>query len=238
MKNVADSLAIIKKNRLTPSLPSIAPTDEATNLFIRTKNRQNIKNQYRHGIFPLVALLLVSFCLHITTLQYALAQSKKTSGLPLPRFVSLKAKRVNMRVGPGRDYQVQWLYVRKTLPMEVIQEFGNWRKVRDPNGNEGWVLHSLLSGRRVTIVTPWDMPTKNDKKELNPASLPTVGMYASPSTGSNVVARIEAGTLADVEECRDEWCKLKVISVTKTEISGYVRQSLLWGVYPDEKVKN
>ncbi|MCF6320595.1 MAG: hypothetical protein L3J32_02360 [Rhizobiaceae bacterium] len=158
--------------------------------------------------------------------------------MPLPRFVSLKASHVNMRVGPGRDYQVQWLYVRKGLPMEVIQEFGNWRKVRDPKGNEGWVLHSLLSNKRVTIITPWDMQSSESSSEDSPPKVPTINMYGSATIGSNVVAMIEAGTLGTVEDCRGEWCELSVKTAKKSELNGFVRQSLLWGVYPGEKVKN
>ncbi|MEZ5840142.1 MAG: SH3 domain-containing protein, partial [Hyphomicrobiales bacterium] len=67
------------------------------------------------------------------------------SGLPVPRFVSLKSNRVNVRVGPGRGYEVSWVFTRGGLPVEVIQEFENWRRVRDSEGAEGWVFHSLVS---------------------------------------------------------------------------------------------
>lgn len=165
--------------------------------------------------------------------QSALAQSTGASGLPLPRFVSLKSKRVNMRVGPGRDYQVQWLYVRKGLPMEIIREFGNWRKVRDPNGNEGWVLHSLLSGKRVTIITPWEVSEDAAKKDT-PS---TIKMYGNATDTAQVVAWVEAGTLASVEDCSKDWCKLTVLDQQKSKITGYVSQSQLWGVYPGENVE-
>ena len=77
------------------------------------------------------------------------------SGLPLPRFVSLKSARVNSRIGPGVNYSVDWLYIKAGLPMEIIQEFDNWRRVRDADGAEGWINQSLLSGRRTAIVAPW-----------------------------------------------------------------------------------
>ena len=167
--------------------------------------------------------------------DFAQAQKVGASGLPLPRFVSLKSNRVNMRVGPGRDYKVQWLYVRKGLPMEIIREFGNWRKVRDPHGNEGWVLHSLLSGKRVSIITPWDAPS-DDKKMTAP--LPTVKLRKSATENSGVVAKVEAGTLGTVEACDKQWCKLNLKSANHGKLSGWVEQSLLWGVYPDEKIEN
>jgi SH3-like domain-containing protein len=77
------------------------------------------------------------------------------SGLPLPRFVSLKSGRVNSRVGPGANYSVDWMYMKAGLPMEIIQEFDTWRRVRDADGSEGWISQSLLSGHRTAIVAPW-----------------------------------------------------------------------------------
>ncbi len=190
--------------------------------------------------YLVVMLVLIILCLQLAKPNYAVAQTVGASGLPLPRFVSLKSTRVNMRVGPGRDYHVQWLYVRKGLPMEVIQEFGHWRKVRDPIGVEGWILHSLLSGSRAAIVTPWDVPTKEQSEtvDLNRKLLPTTNMYAAASKNSDIIARIEAGSLAEIDNCHDNWCKLNVESEKNAEISGYVLQILLWGVYPDEMVNN
>jgi SH3-like domain-containing protein len=80
------------------------------------------------------------------------------SGLPLPRFVSLKAGRVNVRVGPGEDYKVAWVFTKSQLPVEVIQEFDTWRRIRDSDGQMGWVFHSLLSAKRTAVVTPCVYP--------------------------------------------------------------------------------
>jgi SH3-like domain-containing protein len=74
------------------------------------------------------------------------------SGLPVPRFVSLKADKVNMHIGPAKHYEVKWLYQRAGLPVEITAEFENWRRIRDSDGTEGWVYHSLLSGRRTGVV--------------------------------------------------------------------------------------
>ncbi|MGI9400620.1 MAG: SH3 domain-containing protein [Rhizobiaceae bacterium] len=139
------------------------------------------------------------------------------SGLPLPRYVSLKSGRVNMRIGPGRAYQVQWLYLKRGLPMEVIQEYDNWRKVRDPEGNEGWVLHSLLSGERTAIVAPW-----SGEKKL-------ISMRRDPDNTAPLAARLEPGVVASVNECAQGWCRLSTEGV-----AGFVDQKLLWGVYPGE----
>ena len=77
------------------------------------------------------------------------------SGLPVPRFVSLKAGRVNVRIGPGEDYKIAWVFTRPGLPIEVIQEFANWRRIRDSDGTVGWVFQSLLAGKRTAVVAPW-----------------------------------------------------------------------------------
>ncbi len=131
---------------------------------------------------------------------------------------------------------VQWLYLRKGLPVEIFQEFGNWRKIRDPKGNEGWVLHSLLSGKRVVIVTPWDMRETDTAKA--PQTLPSINMYQKPSTTSAISARMEAGSLANIDHCSENWCKIDVVDEKQNELSGYVQKASVWGVYPDEILKN
>ena len=147
----------------------------------------------------------------------ATQEEAKTSGLPLPRFVSLKSARVNMRVGPGRDYMVDWMYMKRGLPVEVIQEYDTWRKVRDSEGNEGWVLHSLLSGDRTAIIAPWQ--EDDDMIEL----------HSEPSRDARIVARMEPGVVAPVMACHAGWCEIEVAGA-----HGYVRQKQVWGVYPDE----
>ena len=76
------------------------------------------------------------------------------SGLPIPRFVSLKSDRVNVRSGPNKDQEVRWVYTHAGMPVEITAEFENWRRIRDWEGAEGWVYHSLLSGKRTAMVIP------------------------------------------------------------------------------------
>ena len=139
--------------------------------------------------------------------------------LPLPRYVSLKSARVNLRVGPGRDYAVTWLYLKPGLPVEVIQEYDLWRRVRDSEGTEGWVYHSLLSGQRTAIAAPW-LVGKNS----------TVDMHGAAAPDGTVVARMEPGVVATVDECGFGWCEVEAGGR-----KGFVAQSQIWGVYPDEK---
>src|ERR1051325_11006481 len=82
------------------------------------------------------------------------AEPNGTSGLPIPRFVSLKSDKVNVRAGPTKDHDVAWVYNRAALPVEVTAEFENWRRIRDWEGAEEWVYHSLLSGKRTALVSP------------------------------------------------------------------------------------
>ena len=74
------------------------------------------------------------------------------SGLPIPRFVSLKAEKVNVRRGPSSDHPVAWVFQRKGLPVEIVAEFENWRRVRDSDGEEGWILQNMLSGKRTAVI--------------------------------------------------------------------------------------
>jgi SH3-like domain-containing protein len=151
------------------------------------------------------------------------AETKGPSGLPLPRFVSLKSQRVNMRVGPGRDYKVEWMYTKAGLPLEILQEYDNWRKVRDFEGEEGWILQSLLSGKRTAIVAPW----KRDEKGT------MVLLKNAPENKAAVVAHLEPGVVTKVSECENGWCEIEAGNV-----NGYALQEELWGVYPNEKFDN
>jgi SH3-like domain-containing protein len=139
------------------------------------------------------------------------------SGLPVPRFVSLKPSKVNVRAGPTKDHDVTWVYTRAALPVEITAEFENWRRVRDWEGAEGWVYHSLLSGRRTALVAPT-------------ASAP-LPLHADADAHSRVVARLQAGVLGTVKRCSGTWCR-----IAGDGYDGWIEQDRLWGVYPNEKV--
>lgn len=149
----------------------------------------------------------------------AQAAREGPSGLPLPRFVSLKSSRVNVRRGPGQDYDVAWVYVRAGMPVEIIQEFENWRRIRDWEGDEGWVFHSLLSGRRTVMVAPWE---RSSQASLRRAA----GM------DSNVVAYLEPGVVAEASQCNGAWCRIR-----GEGFDGWIEQDGLWGVYPGETMR-
>jgi len=169
----------------------------------------------------LFAMFCTSAVIYTSQVQAQSSQGSGT-GLPVPRFVSLKSAKVNMRIGPGKQFQVVWRYVKKGLPVEIIQEYDNWRKVRDPEGDEGWILHSLLSGKRTIIVNPGD---KGNADAIAP-------LYANPAPEERQIARIEPGVVAQVLACQKEWCQISTDSA-----EGYVEKKLLWGVYPDELIE-
>jgi SH3-like domain-containing protein len=146
------------------------------------------------------------------------------SGLPVPRFVSLKSDRVNMRNGPGTDYPTGWVYRRSGLPLEIIKEFEGWRQVRDAEGAEGWVLQSFLSGRRTALVLPWE------RKATTAA--PIVPVFASDSASSAILANVEAGVIANLHSCDGRWCRVSIDTY-----NGYIEQKKLWGVYDGEAIK-
>mgnify|MGYP003663283671 CR=1 FL=1 len=148
------------------------------------------------------------------------APTKGPSGLPLPRFVSLKAKRVNLRIGPGQDYAVAWLYTKSGVPMEVIQEYDNWRRVRDAEGTEGWVYQSLLSGERTAITAPWKMGETEDD---------FINMHREARSNADIVARLEPGVVVVVKACDGDWCEAQAEGV-----DGWLPQNEIWGAYPGE----
>lgn len=144
------------------------------------------------------------------------------SGLPLPRFVSLKSGRVNSRIGPGLNYAVDWMYMKPGLPMEIIQEYDNWRRVRDSDGSEGWINQSLLSGRRTGIVAPWQKGKQT-----------RITLMDEPGSNAGAVATLEPGVIGEIKTCNGEWCEMSFDGHT-----GWVSQSLIWGAYPGEAVKD
>lgn len=150
------------------------------------------------------------------------------SRLPTPRFVSLKSDRVNLRKGPGTDYPTAWVFRRVGLPVEIINEFEGWRQVRDAENTTGWVLQSMLSGRRTAIVLPWETTADG----ASTAGSGQAALRNDSRDNANPVAVLEAGVIADVRSCDGKWCQ-----ITVGDYRGYLEQKKLWGVYPSEIVK-
>lgn len=175
------------------------------------------KTRLMKSIFCFATIITMSFN---ATASFAQTSTKGASGLPIPRFVSLKAKRVNMRVGPGQSYKVSWLYTKSAIPMEIIQEYDNWRRVRDFEGTEGWVFHSLLSGDRSAVAAPW-MRGKTPLSYIN--------IHNEATKNSGISAKLEPGVIAKISQCNGDWCEVRI-----DNIKGWASQEELWGVYPKE----
>ena len=132
----------------------------------------------------------------------------------VPRFVSLRSNEVNVRAGPGTRYPISWVFVRQGLPVEIVAEFDNWRKIRDMDGAEGWIHQNLLSRNRFAIVIG---AVRTLMRDPEPDSVPVV------------VA--EPGVIAQVLRCREAWCRLEIAGR-----SGWLLRAHIWGVYPDERI--
>lgn len=144
--------------------------------------------------------------------QPVISNRASQTNLPIPRFVCIKAGEANMHVGPGNTYPIEWKYVRKFLPVEIIAEFEHWRQVRDAQGTVGWLHKSLLSSKRFAMV---------QNKVVN--------LYTGPDMDSPVIATVEPGVVGKVQECFQSLCKIDIQG-----IKGWVKRDFLWGVYPDE----
>ncbi len=160
-------------------------------------------------------LALTLIVMALWPLMVAAGERGPVTGLPLPRYVSLKASEANVRRGPSLTHRIDWVFKRRDMPLRITAEFGHWRRVEDRDGAGGWVHYTLLSGVR-TVIVQEDM----------------LDLLTRPDPGTMVVARLEAGVIARLSECGPEWCALAVDGHR-----GWARKAALWGVGVDEMVK-
>ena len=142
-------------------------------------------------------------------------ESERPGALPLPRFAALGSDKIHVRAGPGRQYPIEWVFLRRGLPVEITQEFELWRKVRDSEGAEGWVQKGLLSGKRMAMIRG---PQTRD-------------LHREPEEMSVAVARAEPGVIGRLLKCRGAWCQMSV-----GERKGWIQKAQLWGVYANEQI--
>ncbi len=174
-----------------------------------------------HALFRCLSSLAL---LIVLLLSPSMAQDNP-SGLPLPRFATTRSEPINVRVGPGTKYNVAWTYLKSGIPVEIIQEFDTWRKIRDVDGTEGWVHQNLLSGVRAGYASPL---MANGE----------IALRSNRSEDSGVRARLGPGLKVVIKQCDGSWCEVTAThqdqNQRSTSYSGYLRQEELWGVYPDE----
>ncbi|UZD92552.1 SH3 domain-containing protein [Cognatishimia activa] len=144
----------------------------------------------------------------------AMAETKRgpVTNLPMPRYVSLKAAKANVRRGPSLTHRIDWIFKRRDMPLVVTAEHGHWRRVQDRDGAGGWVHYSLLSGNR-TVIVQADMLPLNMRPEPN----------------TPMVAQLELGVVAHLGKCDPEWCR-----ISAGGYKGWARKSDIWGVGPKE----
>jgi len=152
--------------------------------------------------------LLTSFLLALALAAGAAEKER------VPRFASLRSDEVNLRTGPGARYPIDWVLIRKGLPVEVVDEYEAWRRVRDWQGSEGWVHQSMVSSARTVIVTG-----------------KIRALRADPDDGAATLARVEPGVLARLLECHGGWCRVEA-----QDAKGWLKRGEVWGVYADETV--
>ena len=137
------------------------------------------------------------------------AQREHTlSGFCVPRWVSLKRGEVYGRKGAGKDYPALWIYRVKGLPVQVVAETTDWRRICDPDGGASWVHRSMIDGKRSIMALPGD-----------PAPL-----RASPGEQAPIKAYLGARALAAVQRCQTGWCK-----VSAPGGGGWIETSRVWG---------
>ena len=130
------------------------------------------------------------------------------TNLPMPRYVSLKANEANVRRGPSLSHRIDWVFTRRDMPLQVVGEYGHWRRVIDREGMGGWVHYSLLSGNRTVIID----------QDLLP-------LLAQPDTNAPQNAILELGVIAELDECSLDWCRLYAGGYR-----GWAPKTALWGV--------
>jgi SH3-like domain-containing protein len=137
------------------------------------------------------------------------------TGLPLPRFASLRTDEVNMRTGPGTRYPIDWVLRHKGLPVEIIAEYEIWRRIREPDGAEGWVHKTALTGKRFGLVkaTGFDL-------------------HDGENQASAIIAHLEKGAVGQISSCTATACKMVF-----DDAKGWVAKTALWGVYPTETIR-
>jgi SH3-like domain-containing protein len=156
--------------------------------------------------------LLLTLSLLFAPFAYA-QDEEDANGLPVPRFVSLRSDEVNMRVGPGARYNINWVYKREGLPVEIIEEFDQWRQIRDSEGTVGWVHKQMLQGKRMAVITHG------------------VGaLRRAPEERSGAILRAEPGVIGRLMECEKDWCRMQIAGR-----KGWIEKTHIWGVYPKEE---
>ncbi len=164
----------------------------------------------------MIRILAMALLLFATCAQAAPEPSiLNPSGLPVPRYVSLKYDEANVRVGPGKRYPIRYVYKRAHLPVKIIEEFAHWRKIADFEGSSGWVHKGAIEGKRTAMVM--------DKLQ---------NLYREPDAASRTVMRAQPRVIGSLKRCEPDWCEMEINSR-----KGWIRKADIWGVGREEVFK-
>lgn len=140
-------------------------------------------------------------------------QNSPAAASPLPIFISLRSNKVNLRSGPGVQYPIDWVYQRRDLPVQLIDQFETWRRVRDWQGTVGWVHQSMVHGKRTVMVTA-----------------PDIVLRREPNSGAAGLARLEEKVIASLKACKTGWCEIEVKGM-----SGWLPNDAIFGLNAGER---
>ncbi|MFN4023532.1 MAG: SH3 domain-containing protein [Hyphomonas sp.] len=160
---------------------------------------------------PLALAILLALVPASSAETGAEAELSRFSGKPVPRFETLRWAEVNGRVGPSLSYPIAWRYNRKGLPVLVVKESGEWRRVRDPAGDEVWVHDRMLASGPMAMVTETTM------------------LFDAPARDAASLAEVGEGVLVEVERCDNALCRVRAGS-----FRGWIARAKLWGTAPPE----
>ena len=159
-----------------------------------------------------IAKIFVSiFASLLMVISFSSLADKKN--LPIPRFVSIKFNEVNARTGPAVDCPIEWVFIKKNEPVEIIAKYNEWRKIRDIKGGGGWVRVSGLSKNRSIVIV-----AKNN-----------IPLLDAPGKYDAILAKLTPNLRCSFVRCKNDWCLILC-----KNYKGWVPKKHLWGVYPEE----
>jgi len=125
-------------------------------------------------------------------------------------FTYMRSSEVNVRAGPNKRYPIKWILKNKGEPGKILSRFENWTKIRDVDGDEGWVHNSMLSKKNHGILL-------SDKITL---------LHSGPSGESKPIARLKTGIRFGVQKClKNRWCLISIDG-----LNGWVHRTKIWGL--------
>ncbi len=170
--------------------------------------------RFFHLKLVFATLLLASIL--VSTATWANDNPFRSTNYPIPRFATTDNDEAFVRTGPGKKFPIKWVYNKRAIPVEIILEYDAWRKIRDKDGQIGWIHKGLLSGKRAGFIL-------SDKPEQ------LVLIYAVNSENARAVAKIQHGAHVMINECQQRFCKVK-----SQGYEGWVQRNSIWGIYPNE----